>query len=105
MGILCNAGIRENDIELALLTPDLFEEPIQVAQIRHIPLDAGRIASDLLDGRSQFGVTAARNEDVGAFIDKPFCSSQSNTASAATDKRNFPIQLAHRTLLASRCIA
>src|SRR5579863_262407 len=82
MGILCNARIRENDIELAHLPSNLFEEAVQVAEIRHIPLHAGRIVSDLLHRRSQFGVAAARNEDVGTLAHKPFCSSQSNTTIA-----------------------
>ena len=33
MSILCNARIRENDIEPAFLPCDLFEETIQVAEI------------------------------------------------------------------------
>ena len=36
MAILCNARIRENDIEFALVASNLFEEAIQVAEIRHI---------------------------------------------------------------------
>src|SRR5271155_2412928 len=101
MTILRDASIRENGIEPALLPSDLFEEAIQVAEIRHIPLHAGCIVSDLLHRRSQFGVAAACNEDIGAFINKPFCSSQPNAAIAASDQCNFPVKLAHRTLLAS----
>ena len=36
--------IRENDIELALLPSDLFEESIQVAEIRHVSPYAGHVA-------------------------------------------------------------
>jgi uncharacterized membrane protein len=39
---------------------------------------------------SQFGVAASRYEDVGAFVDKPFCSSQSNTAIATVISAIFP---------------
>ncbi len=50
--ILRNAGIREHDIELALLPLDLCEEAIKIAEIRDVSLDTGRIVSDLLYSRS-----------------------------------------------------
>ena len=36
-------GIRENNIELALLPLDSREEAIKVAKVRHVSLDAGYI--------------------------------------------------------------
>src|SRR5262245_21821169 len=46
---LRDAGIGEDDVEPALLPLDLCEEAIEVAEVRHVSLDAGHIASDLLN--------------------------------------------------------
>jgi hypothetical protein len=43
-------GIREHDIESALLPPDLGEQAIQIASVRRVALD---VASDRLDRRRQ----------------------------------------------------
>jgi hypothetical protein len=44
-----NGGIRKYDVELALFLLDPDEEPIEVVELRYVSLDAGDIASDLLD--------------------------------------------------------
>jgi enoyl-CoA hydratase/carnithine racemase len=54
------------------LTAAIAQQWGVVAEIRHIPLHAGHIVSDFRHRRSQFVFAAARNEDVGALIDKPF---------------------------------
>jgi hypothetical protein len=46
--ILHNSGIREDNIELAFLSLDLREQAIKNTKVRHISLDAGHIAADLL---------------------------------------------------------
>jgi hypothetical protein len=51
-GILRSTGIREHNIELALLPLDLCEEAIKIAKVRHVSLHAGDISSDLLYRRS-----------------------------------------------------
>ena len=57
-GKLRHTGIREHNIELALLPLDLCEEAIKIAKVRHVSLYAGHIASDLLYRRSQLRLTA-----------------------------------------------
>jgi hypothetical protein len=57
-GILRNTGIREHDIELALLALDLCEQAIEIARVRRVSLDADYISSDLLYRRSQLRITA-----------------------------------------------
>src|SRR5204863_1138607 len=43
VGIPRYAGIREHDIELALLPLDLREEAIEIAKVRHVSAYAGHI--------------------------------------------------------------
>src|SRR5262245_45156526 len=94
-GILRNHGIREHDIEPALLPLDLREEAIQIAQVRHVSLDAGHIAADLLYRPSQLRLTAPRDEDVGAFVHKLLRRGKANTAIATRNEGNFSFQLVH----------
>jgi hypothetical protein len=83
------AGIREHDIELALLPPDLCEDAIEIAEVRHVALDAGDIASDLLYRRRQLRIAAPRDEDVRAFVHELLRRRQADAAIAASDERDF----------------
>src|SRR5438093_522748 len=69
-GILRNTGIREHNVEPALLPFDLCEEAIQIAKVRHVSWYAGYVSSDVLYRRSQLRTTAPRYEDVCAFVHK-----------------------------------
>src|SRR5262245_28942580 len=108
-GKLRDAGIREHDIELALLPLDLGEEAIEVAEVTHVSLDAGHIASDLLDRRRRLGLTAPGDEDVGAFLHELLRRGQANAAIATRNECDFSFKLAHVVLLgcqarALRCL-
>src|SRR5262245_43742512 len=98
-GKLRNTGIREHDIELALLPLDLSEETIKIAQVRHVSLDAGHISSDLLDRRSQLRTTAPRDEDVRAFVHNLLRGRQANATTAARNDCDFSLKLTHVFLL------
>src|SRR5262245_59913490 len=98
-GKLRNTGIREHDIELALLPLDLSEETIKIAEVRHVSLDAGYISSDLLDRRSQLRMTAPRGEDVRAFAHKLLRGRQANATTAASNDCDFSLKLTHVFLL------
>src|SRR6266849_8722605 len=98
-GIFRDPGIREHDIELALLPLDLCEEAIKIAKVRHVSLYAGYISSDFLYRRGQLRITACRYEDVRAFVHKPLRRRQANAAIAAGNERNFSFKLAHVFLL------
>ncbi len=65
-GELRATGIREHNIELALLPLDLREEAVKIVEVRHVSLYAGDISSDLLYRPSQLRITAPRDEDVRA---------------------------------------
>src|SRR3989442_5321818 len=55
-------GIREDNIQLALLALDVCEEPIKIAEVRHVALETADISSDLLYRRRQLRITAARDK-------------------------------------------
>src|SRR5205823_2900418 len=98
-GKLRHTGIGEHNIELALLSLDVREEAIKIAQVRHVSLHAGDIAPDLLDRCSQLWTTAPRDEDIRAFVHKLLRRRQANAAIATRNEGNFPFQPAHTFLL------
>src|SRR5262249_8961474 len=85
------------------------EETIKIGEVRHVSLDAGHIASDLLDRHSQLRMTAPRDEDVRAFVHKLLRGGQANAATAASNNCDFSLKLTHVFLLgcqakALRCL-
>src|SRR5205807_3956354 len=94
-GILRNTGIREHDIELALLPLDLCEEAIEIAKVRHVSLYAGDISPDLLDRRSQLRITAPRDEDVRAFVHELLRRRKADAAIATSNEGDFSFKLSH----------
>src|SRR5437870_2083546 len=93
------AGIGEHDIELALLALDLGEQPIEIAEVRHVSSYAGDISSDFLYRPSQLRLTAPRDEDVGAFVHELLRRRQANTAVATGHECDLSIELTHVWLL------
>src|SRR5262249_34928728 len=57
--------------------------------------DGGDVAPDLLDRRGQLGLTASRDEDVGAFVHEPLRRRQADAAAAARHESGFPFELGH----------
>src|SRR5712691_5975856 len=98
-GIRRNAGIREDNIERALLPLDLCEEAIEIAKARDVALYAGDIPSDPLYRRRQLRITAPRYEDVRAFVHKLLRRRKANAAIATSNECYFSFELAHVFLL------
>src|SRR5882672_7850289 len=94
-GKLRPTGIREDNVEPALLPLDLREEAIEIYKARHVSLYAGHIYSDLLDRRSQLPFTAARDEDVRAFVHTLLRRRQANAAIATSNEGNFAFKFVH----------
>src|SRR5947209_17781157 len=84
-GICRHTGVREDNVEPALLLLDLGEEAIEIAKVRHVALDAGNVASDFLDRRSQ--ITAPRDEDVRALVYKLLRRRKANAAIATGNEQ------------------
>ena len=82
---LRNTGICEQDIEPALIAYDLSEQPVEIAQIRYISLDAGHIVADFGHRRGQLGIAAPRCEYVCAFDHKKFRGGESDAGAASGD--------------------
>jgi hypothetical protein len=51
-GVRRDTSVSEHNVEASLLLLDLGEEAIQIAKVRRVALDAGDVATDLLDRRS-----------------------------------------------------
>src|SRR2546427_1226818 len=98
-GICRHTGVREDNVEPALLLLDLGEEAIEIAKVRYVALDAGNVASDFLDRRSQ--ITAPRDEDVRALVYKLLRRRKANAAIATGNERDLAFELAHALLLCS----
>src|SRR5262249_8834559 len=102
---LRDAGIGEDNVEPALLPLDPGEEAIEVAEVRHVSLDAGHIASDLRDRRRRRGLTAPGDEDVGAFLHELLRRRETDAAVATRDECDLAFELAHVFLLACQARA
>src|SRR5262249_41707906 len=98
-GELRAPGIREHNIERALLLFDLREEPIKIAKVRHVSLDAGDIFSELPYRRSQLRFTPAGDEPIRAFVHKLLRRCQADAARATGDQGNFSFKPLHAFLL------
>src|SRR6266404_3817955 len=94
-GELRDSGIGEHNIELALLPLDLCEETIQIAKVRHVPLYASYISSNLLCRRSQLLLTTARYEDVRAFVHKLLRRGKANATIATSNECNSSFKFVH----------
>src|SRR5712671_419022 len=86
---LRETGIREDDVDFAFLSFDLCEEAIQIVQVRYVSLYAGDVLPDLLHRRSQFFLTAPRDENVRAFVHKLLRRRQADAAVSARDQCNL----------------
>src|SRR4029077_5568053 len=87
--IRCDPGIREHDVESALLLLNLREEAIEIVEIRHVSLHGTHIFSDLFYRRSQLLFAPPRYKHVGAFVHKLLGRRKANAAIATSNKRNF----------------
>jgi hypothetical protein len=97
-GIRRDTGVREHNIELALLPLDLHEEAIEIVKVRHVSLYAGDISSDLFYRPSQLRLAAPRDEDVRALVHKLLCRRKANAGTAAGNQCNLSRKPAHAFL-------
>ena len=62
---------------------------IEVWQFRNVAANTDNIFSELLRGVIEFGLTAASNEDKGAFGDKPFGGGEAQATGSSGDEGNL----------------
>jgi hypothetical protein len=91
---LTAAGVGEDDVEAAVLL-DLREETVEVVEVR----DVGAYSSGAVaDGGHRLVdrfLTAAREEDVGAFRGEPSRGGQADAGGGAGDEGGLAVQLSH----------
>jgi hypothetical protein len=80
-----DACFGKDNIELALLFLDLFEQPVQIAELRQIPLYSRHVGPNLFHRLIEFRLRTADDKDVGALLHEAFCRRQANAAVAARD--------------------
>lgn len=89
-GLICPNCVGKDDIEPAPLFFDLFEQTIQIAELRHISLHARDIGPQLLYRLIQFRLPPAADKHVGALLHEAFRRREANAAVTARDRCNFP---------------
>src|SRR5947209_7976154 len=80
-----DAGVGENNIDSPLHLRDDLVKTIKVSQLGNVSLNSRNVGADCLHGLVEFLLAAARDEDMGALFDEPFCSSQPNPFCPAGD--------------------
>src|SRR5208282_4349601 len=81
-----DAGIREHNVELALLPLDLCEQAIEVSEPGHVALNAGDLAADLFLRHVEFCRAASCNKHIRAFCNESLRRRQTDAAIAAGDE-------------------
>src|SRR6185503_3680628 len=89
------AGARVQDVDLALFPFDCFEQPVEVVEIGRVAAHAGHVLADQLDGLVERLLSAARDENIGAFFNEPSGARQRHAARSARDDCNLTVQLSH----------
>src|SRR4030095_13402790 len=88
-------GVREEDVEPALLRLDLGVEASEVGEVGHVALHAGHVAADVLDRRRQLRSTTPRDEDVRTFAHEPLRRREADAAVGTGDQGNLSLEPAH----------
>src|SRR6516165_8672895 len=85
-------------VEVAVLLLGGGEQPVEVREVRDVPLDTSDVLPDVPDRLIELRLAAAGDVDVGALGDEPAGGGQADAAVAPGDDRDFPFQLLrHRT--------
>src|SRR5262249_2333073 len=88
-----DAGVGKQDVKAALLPLDAGEQPVEVREVRDVALHAGDVLADLPDRFVKLRLSAAGDEDVGAFRDEPVGGGQADAAVASGDDGDFPFHV------------
>src|SRR5882757_2690670 len=89
------AGARVQDIDLALFPLDRIEQAVELVEIGRVAAHAGHVPANQLDGLIERLLSPARNENVGAFFNKPLGARQRHAARSTRDDCNLTLKLSH----------
>src|SRR3977135_1527486 len=88
-----HAGVGENNIDSPLHLSNRPVKTIKVGQLGNVSLNSRNVGADCLHGLVEFLLAAARDEDIGALFDEPFCSRQPNSFCPAGDDSGLAFEL------------
>ena len=94
-----DAGAREQNVDLALLSLDRLEQAVEIVEIGRVALDAGYVAANLLDGLIERLLLTARHENVCPFFHEQLGACQRHAVGSARDHCNFAFKLSHDDFL------
>src|SRR6478672_7263882 len=89
------ASARVQDVDPALFPLDRVEQTVEVVEIGRVATHAGDVPANQPDGLVERLLPSARDEDIGAFFDKPPGARQGHAARSARDDCNLTVQLSH----------
>src|SRR3954454_23251730 len=94
-GGVAHAGARVQNVDLALLPLNGFEQAVEIVEISRIAAHAGHVAADQLDGLVELLLLPARYENVSAFFHEPLGALQRHAARSTRDDCNLTFELTH----------
>src|ERR1700752_3263423 len=94
-GGVAHAGARVQDVDLALLPPNGFEQTVEVVEISRVAAHARHVAADQLDGLVELLLLPARYENVSALFHEPLGALQRHAARSTRDDCNLTFELTH----------
>src|SRR5882757_4093741 len=88
-----NAGVGENNVDLALPFGNDFVKTIEVGKVGDVSLNSENIGTDGPHGLVEFLLATTRYENVGALFDKHSCCSKPNSFRSAGDDSGLAFEL------------
>jgi len=79
------SSVGNENVEATLLAFNGGIDTVEVCKVGDVTADASNVASNEFHGSVEFGLTAASDEDIRAFGNKPFGCGEPDTAAAAGD--------------------
>src|ERR1700733_11207132 len=89
------AGARVQDIDPAFFPLDRVEQTVEIVEIGRVAAHAGHVPADQLDGLVERLLPPARDEDIGAFLNKQLGARQRHAARSTRDDGNLTLKLSH----------
>src|ERR1700733_10347794 len=86
---------RKKKVYLSLLPLDCVEQMVEVVEIRRITTHTGHVPPDLLDSLIERPLPAARDENVGTFLNEALGARQRQSTRSARDDCNLSFKLSH----------
>src|SRR5579863_5999935 len=90
-----NAGVRIQDVDLALFSLDRVEQAVEVVEIGRVTAHADYVPANQLDGFIELLLLPTGDENVGALFNEELGAGQRHAARSTRDDCNFSFKLSH----------